>query len=326
VITARPWLTGRAWISVPEPEEPLTRRERSEQKAELKVSRVMVSHDNGRSFKAAKGTDEWKFRLETSELPRGPHPVLVRAEFANGEEAVRRLMVYVDTTLPQVETLSPPEDSVHRDDVHIFGTAEDNYELKSVEMALRKGDKFFYSIPGAIKGLYFDVKGLGATYFDVGLGFSFFNDNVRLQAQFGIAPADGIVHQLVGAGRYVGYVYGIKLLANIFHLPFSWLFGLDWGFFSMNIAVGANFSYFMMDDWRTPLFMGAIVAQWDVANIDFKFFKPNWKYFRNFALYLQPEVWFASSDAQKTQDIYGNTIEVKKVIFRMTVGLRINWF
>jgi hypothetical protein len=326
VITARPWLTGRAWISVPEPEEPLTRREKSEQQAELKVERITVSHDNGRTFKSATGKSEWKFRMETSELPRGPHPVLVRAEFANGEEAVRRLMVYVDTTLPQVETLSPPEDSVHRDNIHVFGTAEDNYELNNVEVALRKGDKFFYSVPGAIKGLYFDIKTLGATYFDVGLGLSLFDDNVRLQGQFGIAPADGITNQLVGGGRYVGYVYGVKLLANIFHLPFSWLFGLDWGFYSMNIAVGANFSYFVMDDWREPLFMGAVLAQWDIANIDMKFFKPNWKYFRNYALYLQPEVWFASTDAQKTQDVYGNEIEVKKIIFRMTIGMRINWF
>jgi hypothetical protein len=326
VITARPWLTGRAWVSVPEPEEPLTRTQKATQKTELKVDRVMVSHDNGRTFKSASGTDKWKFRMETSELPRGPHPVLVRAEFANGEEAVRRLMVYVDTTLPQVETLSPPEDSVHRDNIHIFGTAEDNYELNYVEMALRKGDKFFYSVPGAIKGMYFDVKALGATYFDVGLGISLFDDNVRLQGQFGIAPADGITNQMVGGGRYVGYVYGIKLLANIFHLPFAWMFGLDWGFYSMNIAIGANFSYFMMDDWREPLFMGAVLAQWDIANIDFKFFKPNWKYFRNYALYLQPELWFASTDAQKTQDVYGNEIEVKKIIFRMTIGIRINWF
>jgi hypothetical protein len=326
VITGRPWLTGQAWVSVPEPEEPLSRRQRSEQRNELKVKRIMVIHDNGRTFKSADGKDEWKFRLETSELPRGPHPVLVRAEFANGDEAIRRVMVYVDTTLPQVETLSPPEDSVHRDNIRVYGTAEDNYELSSVEIALRKGDKFFYSVPAALRGLYFDVKALGATYFDVGLGLSLFDDNVRIQAQFGITPNDRVEHSMASGGRFVGYVYGIKLLANIFYLPFSWLFGLDWGFYSMNLALGANFSYFMMDDWRTPLFMGAILAQWDVANIDMKFFKPNWKYFRNFALYLQPELWFASSDAQWTIDASGNTIQVKKLIFRMTVGLRINWF
>jgi len=326
VITERPWFTGRAWIAAPEPAEdapPLTRKERAQQKAEHKVHNVTVSFDNGRTFHSTRGDDEWKVRLETSELPRGPQPVLVRATFANGEEAVRRLMLNVDTTLPEVETVSPPEDSVHRDNIRVYGTAGDNYELADVDISLRPHDKFFYSVPGAIKGMYFDVKGLGATYFDVGLGLSFFDDNVRLQAQFGIAPPDGINFALSGSklhvplaegGRYVGYVYGIKLLANIYHLPFAYLFGLDWAFYSMNVAVGANFSLFTMDDWRSQLFMGAIVAQWDVANINFQYFKPNWKYFRNYALYLEPELWFASSDVSAD------------IIFRMTIGLRINWF
>ena len=326
VITARPWLEGSAWIAIPPPPEdaePLTRRERAQQEAELKLRDVTVSYDNGRTFHSTRGDKDWKVRLETSELPRGPQPVLVRAVFVNGQEAVRRIMLNVDTTLPQVETISPPEDSVHRDNIHVFGTASDNYELADVEISLRPYDKFFYSVPGAIRGMYFDVKGLGATYFDVGLGLSFFNDNVRLQFQFGIAPPDGIDYSLaVGdaniplaeGGRYVGYVYGIKLLANIYHLPFAYLFGLDWAFYSMNFAVGANFSLFTMDEWRDPLYLGAIVAQWDIANINFQFFKPNWRYFKNYALYLEPELWFASSDVSA------------EIIFRMTLGMRINWF
>jgi len=321
VITARPWLTGRAWISLPEPAEdapPLTRRQIAQQKEETRLRDVMVSHDNGRTFTSTRGSDEWKVRLETSELPRGPQPVLVRAIFANGEEAVRRLMLIVDTTLPQVETLSPPEDSRHRDNILVYGTAGDNYELDHVSLSLRPGDKFFYSVPGAIKGLYFDVKGLGATYFDVGLGLSLFNDNVRIQGQFGLAPMDrnyaGVEGVFVDGGRYVGYVYGVKLLANIFYLPFAYLFGLDWAFYSMNFAIGANFSWFSMDEWRSPLFMGAIVGQWDVANINFQYFNPNWRYFRNYALYISPELWFASSDVNAD------------IIPRVTVGVRINWF
>jgi hypothetical protein len=326
VITARPWLSGRAWIALPEPAEdalPLTRKERTEQEAEHKVRDVTVSYDNGRTFHSTRGDEEWRVRLETSELPRGPQPVLVRVVFANGQEAVRRIMLNVDTTLPQVETISPPEDSVHRDNIHVFGTASDNYELADVEISLRPHDKFFYSVPGAIQGMYFDVKGLGATYFDVGLGLSFFNDNVRLQFQFGLAPPDGIDYSLAAGktniplaegGRYVGQVYGIKLLANIYHLPFAYLFGLDWAFYSMNFAVGANFSLFTMDEWREPLYLGAIVGQWDIANVNFQFFKPNWKYFKNYALYLEPELWFASSDV------------MAEIIFRMTIGVRINWF
>jgi hypothetical protein len=324
VITGRPWLTGHAWITSPEPAEgdpPLTRRQKAELKAGQKVKHITVSHDNGRTFKSTKGSEAWKVRLETSELPRGPQPILVKAEFVNGEEAVRRLMIYVDTTLPQVETISPPEDSVHRDNIAVYGTASDNYELASVDVSLRPGDKFFYSVPGAIRGLYFDVKTLGATYFDVGLGLSFFDDNVRLQGQFGIAPIDGVdaAEPLLGiqyaiGGRFVGYVYGVKLLANIFYLPFAYLFGLDWAFYSMNFAIGANFSYFTMDEWRSPLFMGAVIGQWDIANINMQFFYPNWKYFRNFAVYLEPELWFASSDVNA------------ETIFRLTVGMRLNWF
>ncbi|MDR2718039.1 MAG: hypothetical protein LBB89_08250 [Treponema sp.] len=317
VITGRPWLSGHAWITVPAPSEedaPLTRSQIAGQKTELRVKRITVSHDNGRTFKTTRGSEKWKVRLETSELPRGPQPVLVKAEFVNGEEAVRRLMVYVDTTIPQVETISPPEDSVHRDNIAVYGTASDNYELANVDLSLRPGDKFFYSVPGAIRGMYFDVKGFGATYVDVGLGLSFFNDNVRFQAQFGITPVDGTDTAFSIGGRYVGSVYGIKLLANIFYLPFAWLFGLDWAFYSMNFALGANFSYFTMDDYRSPLFMGAVVAQWDIANINMQYFYPTWKYFRNYALYLEPELWFASSDIKAG------------IIFRMTVGMRLNWF
>jgi hypothetical protein len=323
VITARPWLSGRAWIALPEPGEddpPLTRREIAQQKRETRVSNVMVSHDNGRTFESTKGSDTWKVRLETSELPRGPQPVLVRVRFVNGEEAVRRLMLIVDTTLPQVETLSPPEDSRHRDNILVYGTAGDNFELDHVSLSLRPGDKFFYSIPAAMRGLYFDVKGFGATYFDVGLGLSLFNDNVRLQAQFGISPPDGIMTAIVEGGRYVGYVCGVKLLANIFYLPFAYFFGLDWAFYSMNFAVGANFSWFTMDAQRNEaagfngLFLGAIVAQWDVANINMQYFYPTWRYFRNFALYVEPELWFASSDVNA------------ETILRVTVGMRLNWF
>jgi hypothetical protein len=331
VITGRPWLTGHAWISLPEPSEddpPLTRSEKAQQKADLKVKRIRVSHDNGRTFKTAKGSEAWRVRLETSELPRGPQPILVKAEFVNGEEAVRRLMVYVDTTIPQVETIAPPEDSVHRDDIPVYGTAGDNYELANVDLSLRPGDKFFYSVPGAIRGLYFDVKGLGATFFDVGLGLSFFDDNVRFQAQFGLTPPVGDKTVLSVGGRYVGFVYGIKLLANIFYLPFDYLFGLDWAFYSMNFAIGANFSYFTMDEWRSPLYMGAVVVQWDIANINMQYFYPNWKYFRNFALYLEPELWFASTDVDYDDRTSsgGSKVPVNKMVFRMTVGVRINWF
>ena len=312
VISRRPWLSGRAWITVPVPVE--GERPSRQQRAEGNVKQILVSYDNGRSFRPATGGNEWKFRMETGILPSGPQPVVVRALFENGTEAVRRLLLTVDTTPPLVDTISPPENSVHRDNIRVFGTAGDNYELADVDLSLRPGDKFWYSVPGPLQGMYFDVKGLGATYFDVGIGLSLFNDNVRFQGQYGKAPPDG----RPDGGRYTGDVFGIKLLANIFYLPFDYLFGPDWAFYSMNFAVGANFSWFAMDENRSALYMGAVVAQWDIANVDLSFFKPNWKYFRNYALYLQPEIWFASTDVEDAT--------ASKTILRMTVGLRINWF
>jgi len=162
------------------------------------------------------------------------------------------------------------------------------------------------------------VKGFGATYFDVGMGLSFFNNNVRFQGQFGISPEEGLYSTFVHGGRYVGYVVGIKLLANIATIPFDWLFkDRDWAHYKVNFALGANFSKFWMDEpVRTSLWMGAIVGQVDLANIDFKLIYPNWNRFHVWALYLQPEVWFASTDA----------IDVPKTIFRICIGLRINVF
>ena len=86
----------------------------------------------------------------------------------------------------------------------------------------------------------------------------------------------------------------------------------------MNIALGANFSYFGMDVNQDPVFMGAVLGQWDVANIDMQFFYPNWRYFRRFIVYLQPELWFASTDVRTSQ--------APTEIFRMGVGIRVNWF
>ena len=319
-ITKRPWLSGRAWLGAPPPEN--GRRLNSKERADRSIKQVEVSYDNGRTFKKAKGGKEWKYRIEANQLPVGPQPIVVRATFGNGEVAVRRILLIVDTTAPQVATIAPIENTVHRDNILVYGTASDNIDLADVDITLRPYSKFWYSIPGPLQGLYFDAKILGATYFDVGLGISLFKDNVRLQAQFGLTPADGATPLLgmIEGGRYTGYAIGMKLLANVFYMPFDYLFGPDWAFYSMNIAVGANFSYFSMHEWegslpRDPLVMSAVIAQWDVANIDMQFFYPNWKYFRRFALYLQPEVWFASSDVQ-----------VDTTIFRMTIGFRLNFF
>ncbi|MDR2922546.1 MAG: hypothetical protein LBU85_04280 [Treponema sp.] len=323
VITNRPWLRGRAmFVRPPHPDgREYTRAEISQ----FSVSKVEVSYDNGRTFKQALGKGDWRWRLEPLDLPPGTQPVVVRATFENGEQAVRRVLLFIDAEHPEVAAVSPAARSVHRDEIRIFGAAGDNFELADVDVSLRPYHKFWYSVPPFIRGLYIDVKTLGATYFDVGVGLGFMDNNVRFQFQYGIAPPEEHNRQtmpLVSAGRYVGDVMGIKLLANIFTLPFDGLFkDRDWIFYKMKFAVGANFSWFSMDYWRSALYMGAVVAQIDLANVDMKYIYPNWKYFHVMALYLQPEVWFASTDAQN--NMYG---EVSKTIWRMTIGMRFNVF
>jgi len=65
-----------------------------------------------------------------------------------------------------------------------------------------------------------------------------------------------------------------------------------------------------------------VLMQIDLANVDWKYAYPGWKYFHIMSFYLQPELWFASSDA--LTDGLGNV--VPKVIPRISIGLRVNVF
>jgi len=328
VITDRPWLRGQAMFTRP-PRSDGREYNRAEI-SQFRVTKVEVSYDNGRTFKRAQGTGDWKWRLEPLDLPPGTQPVVVRAKFENGEEAVRRVLLFVDAERPEVEVVSPAEKSIHRDEIKVYGAAEDNFELTDVNISLRPYDKFWYSVPEAIRGLYFDVKGLGATYFDVGVGLSFFGNNVRFQGQWGIAPPMYASSFIEDGGRYVGNVWGIKLVANILDIPFDWLFkDRDWVFYKMKVGVGANFSWFEMDDWRNVnydgLWMGAALAQIDLMCADWQYAYSTWKYFHIMSLYLQPECWFASTDAITTT-VNGVTQTIPKTIWRFCIGIRLNVF
>ncbi|TVQ39154.1 MAG: hypothetical protein EA384_07785 [Spirochaetaceae bacterium] len=295
MVSGRPWLRGRAWIE-PTPDEEAALEGRRDRRS-LEVSEVQVSVNNGRTFQSARGGSEWQFRLESADLPRGPLPIVVRAEFADGRSAVTRLVLTVDSAAPVLTLTSPQEDSRHAETLIVYGTARDEHGIESIEVALRPGDKSGYSVPQFIQGLYLDSHFFGATYADLGLGVSFFDDNVKLQVQAGVAPP----------GRFSGTVVGSKLLANVLVLPFDYFFGPDWGFFSMAFALGANFSYFTMGDDNDGLVMSAVLAQWEFARFHFE----QWRAFRTSSLYLEPNLWFASSDVEAG------------AVFRMSLGLRL---
>jgi hypothetical protein len=306
VIKGRPWLKGKAWMEFSASQwASMSQYERSY----YTPTQVMVSFDNGRTYHRTKGVKNWKFRLECSELGRGPLPILVRAEFGNGEVAIRRVVVTIDLDPPVIKTLDPPEDSLHRDALYVYGTAAEEYAFDEIMINLRPRDKMWYMIPPFIQGLYLDGTVFGATYFSGGLGITFFEDNVKLQFQAGQAPAKFDI----GTARYPGLVLGAKLIANIYNLPFRYVFGPDWENFSMTWALGANFSYFTMEGAvNGSQFLGAVLAQWEVARLTF----PQFKYFSSYAFYVEPILWFTSTDV----------VNADSIVFRVSLGLRMNVF
>ena len=290
-VTGRPFLEGQTgyYFEAVDPEDEQSAKDRKRALAEHAVQKVEVSFDNGNTFQRANGKDSWRFRLETQGLPNGPLRLLVRASFADGATAVTKTQLQVDTRPPEITLLSPEEGGRFNQEVHLRGTAADETGLESVEISLREGDKSRYGVPKFIQGLYLDVHAMGATYADLGLGLTFFDDNVKLQLQVGMSPS----------GRFSGLVLGAKLLANIAIVPFSYFFGPSWDFFSVALAIGANFSYFTMSEDSIAftdegLILAAVVTQLEFARFEI----PDWRFFNTYSLYSELQLWFISSDVE----------------------------
>jgi hypothetical protein len=288
-VSGRPFLAGRAGWLEQETSEPGDARSAARRRAEHQVRLVEVSMDNGRSFRKAEGKEEWRYRLESQELASGELRLLVRATFENDAAAVGRTQLTVDTQAPEVRLLEPSEGGRFNGSLQLLGTAADESGLEEVAVSLREGDKSRYQVPSFIQGLYLDTHVMGATYWDLGLGLTFFDDNVKLQLQAGMSPP----------GRFHGLVLGAKLLANIATLPFSYLFGPSWDFFSMSLAVGANFSYFTMSEGSVVFTDAGVVLAGMVAQLEFARFKvPNWRMASTYGLYTEYQLWFISSDVE----------------------------
>jgi hypothetical protein len=297
VITKRPYISGRAYYvqggiaeaaeEEVEPVETKRRGRRAADNAPPVATKVELSFDNGRSFTSAIGRDTWKYRLETGQLERGPLPVIIKANFSNGSIAIRRIMLIVDTRPPVVNTIGPPENSSHRSEVLVYGSSRDDFDMDTVEISLRPGDKVFYEVPGFIKGMYFDGSFLGGLNYTMGVGLTFFDDNVKVQFNASQAPPNT---------RYSGWAFGGKILANVYKKNLGEWFGPDWEFYTTSLVVGALFSYFMMEEGEDPLVMGQLLGQWEIIKADMSYIFPKWKYFKSISLYVEPGVWFAPSD------------------------------
>jgi hypothetical protein len=191
-----------------------------------------------------------------------------------------------------------------------------------------------YAVPGFLQGLYFEgvippfvrqlapdtvptVFGGGATYTDVGFGLSFYDDNVKIQGQYGIMTQD-LREALGGTGpmRFGGNVFGVKILANVYSLPFGSFAGPDFDWLHASLSFGANFSYFEIAQSGEPTWVSALLAQLEFPKVKI----PKKEFLRTFSLFTEFQLWFMSTDVNAG----ANNIPV--VVPHVVTGLRIYIF
>ncbi|MDR0443731.1 MAG: Ig-like domain repeat protein [Treponema sp.] len=343
----RPWLQGRSGYTLSEEDMEIAADKKGdkEEKAAIKnkvYSYTELSFDNGRTFVKTGGSItksvDWRYRLETGDMTEGMHYILVRSTMKNGEVAVTRTMVQVDKTSPVIRLIAPEAGERYNTAITYTASATDDVELAGLTYHLRKGDKSAYEVPGFIQGLYFEttippfIKQVaneapmlfagGVTYMDVGMGLSFFEDNVKIQVSYGFMTQD-IFDEMGGTGpvRYGGHVLGLKLLANIYALPFGSFMGPDFEWLSASFALGANFSLFdLAQEGYTQsgesTWMSALIMQVEFPKVTI----PKRKSLRTFSLFTEGQIWFVPTD------VPASLHDISIIIPHVIMGVRLYIF
>ena len=317
----RPYIIGNAGYSYDE--EEVVRANAKGASKELKdsvaaktVESVELSLDNGKTFKKLSSNGKWRFRVENEDIAEGYHFLLVRATMKNGEVAVTRCIVQVDSTKPTIKLISPGAGGHYNQQLEFSGLARDDVALKSLTLALRKGDKSMYEIPGFIQGLYFDWQFWGATLFNVGAGLTFFDNNVKVQVQWGQFTQQQRALFDDSNMRYGGdNIWGVKLLANVYYLPFRYYLGPDWEWLSLNVALGANFTRFNESGSGKAQILSAALLQLEFPRVTFS----KQKMFRTISFYTEGQLWFIPTDVSSEE-------EIKSLVPQISFGLRVNVF
>jgi len=343
----RPWLMGRAGYELSEEDRTVLDDKKADKETKAAIAAkkprlIELSFDNGNSFfEAAKAREkgyDWRYRLETQDMAEGIHYLTVRATMFNEDVALTTLLIQVDKTPPKIRLISPEMGGRYNEKLEFSALASDDTELKSFSYYLRKGDKASYEIPGFIKGLYIEgtippfIKWVwndapvlfagGPTFFDVGLGLSFFDDNVKIQANYGLMTQQ-LYEGLGGVGklRYGGHVLGLKILANVYTLPFGSFGGPDWEWLSASFAVGANFSFFDLakqgyTQSGESTWMSAIIAQLEFPKVTI----PKRSFLRTFSLFTEGQLWFVPTDVNASAN------KLKTVFPHAIIGVRMYIF
>ncbi len=344
----RPYLYGRVGFNLSEEDQALLADRNTDRAVraailDKKPDFTEISFDNGKTFEKTsksltKGID-YRFRLETGEMPEGMHYIYVRSTMQNGETAVTRMLVQVDKTPPVIRLISPESGGIYNMEIPYSASATDDIELVSLNYNLRAGDKSAYEVPGFLQGLYFEAVippvlkiaandlpvmpfGGGATFMDMGVGLSFFDDNVKIQANYGFLTQE-LYEKMGGEGpvRYGGNVLGIKLLASLYTLPFGALVGPDFEWLSASFAVGANFSLFDIaregyTQSGVPTWMSALLLQIEFPKVTI----PKRSNFRTFSLFTEGELWFVPTDVNAEE------LGIETILPKIIMGLRLYIF
>lgn len=320
----RPYLKGRAGYTISDEEKKYaaskdaTPEDKRAFKAK-KVKRIDISFDNGKTFVSAKSTNKWKYRLETEDLAAGNHFLLIRAVMENREVAVCRTIIKIDKAAPTVTLIAPGEGGRYNNAIEFSGLASDNIELAKVEASLRKGDKSSYGVPKFIQGLHFEAAFWGAALWSTGLGLSFFDDNVKLQIHYGqfLQNQFEVIMRTNKKIRYGGHIISLKLLANVFDMPFGYYFGPDWKWLYLDVALGAQFSLFTDTQSKRPQVLSALLLQLEFPRV--KFHKQ--KYFSAVSFFTEGQLWFIPTDVDSA-----NSSSIKSVFPHISAGIRVDIF
>ncbi|MCQ2612530.1 MAG: Ig-like domain-containing protein [Treponemataceae bacterium] len=321
----RPFLEGRAGYGLTEAEVLMLRDKTADKYEKQQVQKkalqsVEISFDNGKTFKEISQKEAWSFRIENDEYPEGKVFIVVRATMVNGETAMTRTILQIDKTAPEVRLISPVESGRYNEKLVFSGLSSDDVDIKNLSVKLRSGDKASYEVPTFIQGLYLDTQIWGATMYSVGVGLTFFDDNVKLQFQFGQMKQEwyDAVNEFFGNAmdplRYGGNVLGLKLLANIGSVPFSYFWGPDWNWLSTRFALGANFSYFSETQSGKAQILSALLAQLEFPRISFE----KNTMFRTLSLVSELQLWSIPTDVALKNS--------KPIIPQFSMGVRLSVF
>lgn len=329
----RPMLRGDAGYEITQEEKDALKDKNTLKEKKLaieakSVKQVFISFNNGKTFTpvSKKNKGKWEYRVENEDIAAGYHFMLIKAEMNDGSSAITRLLVQVDHTYPSIRLISPGEGGHYNQFLDFSGLTGDDIALKNVKLYLRSGDKSMYGIPAFFQGLYFEGGFWGSTLWDMGVGLTFMDDAVKVQASFGQFTQGQRKAMLKFLGqkesnfRLGGNVISGKIIAQLYVLPFRAFLGRDWEWLTATFSLGANFSWFSESGARdengkpSSQMLSAVLGQIEFPRVTFK----QMERFKTWSFFFEPQLWFIPSDVVSK--------DAKKVVFNFTIGIRANVF